>query len=614
VALYALVATVSRDKNDEPANRAPDRLTYDDGLQTQPVFSPDGQWVAYAANVAGQFDIWTARVSGGNPVRVTTHTADDWQPDWSPDGNSIVFRSERGHGGIYSAPVNGGPEQQLTDFGFRPVWSPDGGTIVFARSIIGSANTGLHSVRSTGGPVRPLSQTQPGAFGWLATNEIFVLTCLAGPFIPSATSIDVEGREIAKWHVDEGVGRRFLQTKLSVAGGEPTRWVARQNAIFFVGDVQGFRSVWRVDVDRKNRRILAGPYPVTTSIEATTFSITGDGRRLTFGASRRAARLWSYPIDAAGNLQEAARTPLTAEAVHAEAPSLSSDGERLLYRLGRPASRQQRELITRNLSTGHEQTQRVLDEDRGVLLFPRWSTDGKQLSYTRVTRTSSTTAEQQVIVFDPATNLESPLTSPVTLAGGERVDLLEHATGWSPDDRFVISSSPRYKPGFTAIVMLRVADAPSADKSAQIITATPTGTLSQSSMSPDGQWVIFRVNGIPGARTARVAIVSVRGGEPADWTVLTGDDFSADKPRWSADGGTIFFTSDNGGVINLWSIPFDRIRGRPSGAPRRQTAFTGPALQLLPDIRALEIGLARNRIVLPLVEQSGGIWISEHPR
>jgi hypothetical protein len=94
--------------------------------------------------------------------------------------------------------------------------------------------------------------------------------------------------------------------------------------------------------------------------------------------------------------------------------------------------------------------------------------------------------------------------------------------------------------------------------------------------------------------------------------MLTGDDFNADKPRWSADGATIFFTSDNGGVINLWSIPFDRIRGRPSGAPRRQTAFTGPAVQLLPDIRALEVGLARNRVVLPLVEQSGGIWISEH--
>ena len=90
-----------------------------------------------------------------------------------------------------------------------------------------------------------------------------------------------------------------------------------------------------------------------------------------------------------------------------------------------------------------------------------------------------------------------------------------------------------------------------------------------------------------------------------------GDDFNADKPRWSADGSAIYFTSDNGGLINLWSIPFDRARGRPSGAPRRETAFTGPAAQLLPDIRALEVGLGRNRVVLPVVEQTGGVWISE---
>ena len=136
VALYALVA-LSPDGNGEAAEWAPTRLTFDDGLQTEPVFSPDGQSVAYAANVDGQFDIYSRRISGGNPVRITMDAADDSQPDWSPDGNSVVFRSERAGGGIYVAPINGGPEQQLADFGFRPTWSLDGETIVFARSVLG---------------------------------------------------------------------------------------------------------------------------------------------------------------------------------------------------------------------------------------------------------------------------------------------------------------------------------------------------------------------------------------------------------------------------------------------------------------------------------------------
>ena len=406
--------------------------------------------------------------------------------------------------------------------------------------------------------------------------------------------------------MDDAVAHRFLQLKLSVAGGEPIRWVAGQNAILFIGDVQGFRSVWRIGVDRTARRIVAGPLPVTTSIEASNFNITADGRRLAFGASRRAARLWSYALDAAGHLQEGTGTALTAEAVHTEAPDISRDGEHLLFTLARPASRQRRELVTRDMSTGEVQTRRVLDDDRGVMLFPRWNSDGTRLSYTLVTRTSSRTAQQQIFLFDPAANRQWPLTSPST------VDELEHATGWTPDDRFLISSSRRYKPGHTAIAILRVSDAPSAERSARVITTTAIGTLNQPSISPDGQWVVFRLGGVPGAPRSRLAIVSADGGDPAAWTSLTGADFNADKPRWSADGGAIYFTSDNGGLINLWSIPFDLARGRASGAPRRETSFTGPAAQLLPDIRVLEIGLAGSRVVLPIIRQTGGVWISEH--
>ena len=383
-----------------------------------------------------------------------------------------------------------------------------------------------------------------------------------------------------------------------MAGDEAIRWVPREKAIFFIGDVHGFRSVWQIGVDRDARRIIDGPRPVTSSLEATSFSITGDGGRLAFGESQRAARLWSYALDSAGNLQEGSRRPLTAKALHAVAPNLSRDGSRLVFTRARPASRQQRELVTLEMSTGEEEIRQVLDEDHGVILFPRWSSDGKRLSYTRVTRTSSTTALQQIVALDLATNQESALTSPVT------VDTLEQAAGWALNDDVLISSITRYRPGQAAIATLRVADAPSAERTARIIAAIEAGplvSLSQPSMSPDRRWVVFRVAGMSGPGTARIAVVSSGGVERAEWTFLTGE-VAADKPRWSSDGATICFTASNGGIINLWSIPFDCARGLPAGPPRRQTAFTGPAEQLLPDIGPLEIGLGGNRAVLPIVQ------------
>jgi Tol biopolymer transport system component len=202
----------------QPGWSGPVRLTFDDGLQTEPSLSADGQTVAYAADVGGNFDIWTRRLAGGNPVRVTTAPADDWQPDWSPDGETLVFRSERGAGGIFVVPATGGAEEKVVDFGFRPLWAPDGKHIVFARSILTGANSLLCVITPDGQTLRNVPSEVPGAFGWHAdSRHIFLLTSLAGPFIPQARTIDIQEGHWTNWTVRDDVARRFLATKLWVA-------------------------------------------------------------------------------------------------------------------------------------------------------------------------------------------------------------------------------------------------------------------------------------------------------------------------------------------------------------------------------------------------------------
>ncbi len=52
------------------------RLTFGPGLQTDPAFSPDGKFIAYASDRAGNFDIWVQALSGGSePVQVTRSPA-----------------------------------------------------------------------------------------------------------------------------------------------------------------------------------------------------------------------------------------------------------------------------------------------------------------------------------------------------------------------------------------------------------------------------------------------------------------------------------------------------------------------------------------------------------
>jgi Tol biopolymer transport system component len=87
-------------------------------------FSPDSRFIAYSSDRLGNADIWVQPVGGGDPVQVTRSPAQDTQPAWSPDGSSLVFRSERDGGGLYIVPALGGVERQLTSFGTNPSWSP----------------------------------------------------------------------------------------------------------------------------------------------------------------------------------------------------------------------------------------------------------------------------------------------------------------------------------------------------------------------------------------------------------------------------------------------------------------------------------------------------------
>src|SRR4029453_8885602 len=132
-------------------------MTFDEGLQAEPTWSPDGRFIAYSSNRSGNFDIWVQSVGGGDAVQITKSPAHDWQPDWSPDGSQIVFRSEREGGGLFVAPSLGGRERKVSPFGYRPRLSPDGTKILFSDQMYNTAYfipnfPKLHVVTPDGNP------------------------------------------------------------------------------------------------------------------------------------------------------------------------------------------------------------------------------------------------------------------------------------------------------------------------------------------------------------------------------------------------------------------------------------------------------------------------------
>jgi TolB protein len=110
-------------------------------------WSPDGQTFAYCASRNGIYNIYTVPVQGGEEKQLThTATLDDG-PEYSPDGKYIYFNSVRtGKMQIWRMRSDGTNQTQLTEDGYNdwfPHPSPDGEKIVFI-SYIDKVDPGDH--------------------------------------------------------------------------------------------------------------------------------------------------------------------------------------------------------------------------------------------------------------------------------------------------------------------------------------------------------------------------------------------------------------------------------------------------------------------------------------
>lgn len=113
------------------------RLTSDDGVESNPVFSPDGRTIAFSAQYDGNVDVYTVPVTGGAPARLTWHPGADQVQSFTPDGKAVLFTSQRAtytarYAQLFTVAVDGGMEEALPiPNAARATYSPDGKRIAY---------------------------------------------------------------------------------------------------------------------------------------------------------------------------------------------------------------------------------------------------------------------------------------------------------------------------------------------------------------------------------------------------------------------------------------------------------------------------------------------------
>jgi serine/threonine protein kinase len=127
-----------------------------------PAAGPDPRFgrLAFSSNRHGNNEVYSVRLAGGKPKRLTNNSADDWLPDWAPDGQRISFTSNRtGSYDLWSIDASGNGLAQLVGTGAwddYPCWAPDGRKLGFSTTAVtqGVPNSEIHARQANGNLVQ----------------------------------------------------------------------------------------------------------------------------------------------------------------------------------------------------------------------------------------------------------------------------------------------------------------------------------------------------------------------------------------------------------------------------------------------------------------------------
>ncbi|MFL5401427.1 MAG: protein kinase domain-containing protein, partial [Gemmatimonadales bacterium] len=300
------------------------QLTLSPGLELDPALSPDGSLVAYVAGPLSGTRLYVRQVDGGTPVAITPENRGFARmPRWSPDGQRLVFSSERG---IELIPALGGVSRLLVPLPsaawLDAAWSPDGQSIAYPLGdsvFIRPVNVGTSRALARIAEAHSCAWSPDGR--WIA--------CVSGnrQFVRNEDFGNIAASSV--WVIPAAGGQPVRVTDEQSLTTSPA-WLPHPTSLLYVSNREGGRDIYQVALASSGRP-LGEAVRLSTGLNAATVSVSADGRRLAYAAYTRTSNIWSVAIPQSGIVRLSRAEPVTTGSQEIEAFDVSADGRWLVF-------------------------------------------------------------------------------------------------------------------------------------------------------------------------------------------------------------------------------------------------------------------------------------------
>ena len=360
------------------------RLTSGVGLETDPIFSPDGKEIAFTGEYDGNLDVYIIPAAGGEPRRLTYHPGPDVAAGWTPDGKAVLFRSDRdsyaGFSRLYTIPVTGGfPKEVPLPQAEEGSFSPDGTHMAY----VPYSNTRFVPVRNfhiawkryRGGTTSPIwianlvdshvekiPRNNSNDYNplWVG-SKIYFLSDRDGP--TTLYVYDLASREVSRVIDNKGLDIRS-------ASAGPDCIAYDQFGKIFLFDLNAGKPQ-PLDIRVAGDFPSARPHFVKADKKIQKAALSPTGVRAAFEAR---GEIFTVPAEK-GDIRNLTNTPGAAE----RDPAWSPDGKSVAYLSDESGEYQ---LHVRPQNGSGEVKKYALGDAPSFYYEPTWSPTGKKIAYT----------------------------------------------------------------------------------------------------------------------------------------------------------------------------------------------------------------------------------------